>query len=134
MSNHYLNAALQFGAVIAYIWTVRARGLCFDIAQIELWQWLSFLVLCCVGQSLNVGIYTAIGKDGVYYGFKLGKKIPWVNGFPFNVVSHPQYVGSAMTVWGVLALLHNQLPESAKHITAFWTGLYVVTGLQEQFL
>lgn len=42
---------------------------------------------------------------GVYYGFKLGHTIPWVDGFPFNVVSHPQYVGSVATVVGMAALV-----------------------------
>lgn len=37
-------------------------------------------------QWLNVGIFRAIGHAGVYYGFKLGHTIPWVDGFPFNVV------------------------------------------------
>ena len=48
------------------------------------------LVLLAAGQALNVGIFRAIGHAGVYYGFKLGHTIPWVSGFPFNVVSHPQ--------------------------------------------
>ena len=56
-------------------------------------------------QALNVGIYRAIGNPGVYYGFKLGHHVPWHTGFPFNVVSHPQYVGSALTVWGAVILV-----------------------------
>lgn len=30
-----------------------------------------------------------------------------MNGFPFNVVKHPQYVGSVMTVWGMLLFLND---------------------------
>ena len=56
-------------------------------------------------QALNVGIYRAIGNPGVYYGFKLGHHVPWHTGFPFNVVSHPQYVGSVLTVWGFVTLV-----------------------------
>jgi hypothetical protein len=62
-------------------------------------------------QALNVGIYRAIGNPGVYYGFKLGHHVPWHTGFPFNVVSHPQYVGSALTVWGAVILVRHR-----KHI------------------
>ena len=40
-------------------------------------------------QWLNIGIFQAIGHAGVYYGFKLGHTIPWVDGFPFNVVRAP---------------------------------------------
>jgi hypothetical protein len=52
-----------------------------------------------------VGIFQAIGHAGVYYGFKLGHSIPWATGFPFNVVSHPQYVGSVATVLGAAVLV-----------------------------
>jgi hypothetical protein len=27
---------------------------------------------------------------GVYYGIKLGRKVPWATGFPFSVAPHPQ--------------------------------------------
>ena len=61
--------------------------------------------LLCV-QWLNVGIFQAIGHAGVYYGFKLGHTVPWVDGFPFNLgVPHPQYVGSVATVAGMAALV-----------------------------
>ncbi len=60
-------------------------------------------------QWLNVGIFKAIGHAGVYYGFKLGHTVPWVSGFPFNVVSHPQYVGSVATVLGGAALVSPKL-------------------------
>lgn len=64
-------------------------------------------------QWLNVGIYRAIGHAGVYYGFKLGHTVPWVSGFPFNVVAHPQYVGSVATVLGGAALVSTGLPGPA---------------------
>ena len=82
-------------------------------------------------QALNIGIYRAIGHPGVYYGFKLGHKIPWVNGFPFNVVSHPQYVGSVLSVWAMAVLVWSQAPTGLGLLTAYWTGLYVITGVQE---
>ena len=67
-------------------------------------------------QALNIGIYRAIGHEGVYYGFKLGHTIPWHDGFPFNLVPHPQYVGSVLTVWGVVALVR-ALPTLAASTT-----------------
>ena len=80
---------------------------------------------------LNLSIFRAIGQAGVYYGFKLGHTVPWVHGFPFNVVSHPQYVGSVLTVWALAVLLWAQAPAGLGLLTAYWTLLYVVTGLQE---
>ncbi len=79
-------------------------------------------------------MYNAIGKKGVYYGEKLGSKVPWCTSFPFSVVSHPQYVGSVLTIWGVFALVYAQGPATLWTIAAYWTGLYLVTGLVEQFL
>ena len=72
--------------------------------------------------------------DGVYYGTKLGKTVPWCTGFPFNIVSHPQYVGSVMTVLGVTTLLWTQGPPGLGSVAGYWCSLYVITALQEQFL
>lgn len=71
----------------------------------------------------------------MYYGTKLGHAVPWVRGWPFDAVSHPQYVGSVLTVWGGLALLAGNValgPLAA--LGAYWTALYVITGLQEDKL
>lgn len=115
--------------------SIRDQGLCLDLSNIALWQWLGFLVLVCYGQSLNVGIFRAIGHDGVYYGFKLGRKIPWVTGWPFDTVSHPQYVGSVLTIWGLVALVWGQAPITPLlAVSGFWTMVYAATAVQEQFL
>eukprot|EP00882_Tetradesmus_deserticola_P011688 GHRQ01012366.1.p1 GENE.GHRQ01012366.1~~GHRQ01012366.1.p1 ORF type:complete len:196 (+),score=42.00 GHRQ01012366.1:208-795(+) len=130
-----IGKVLQFAAVLLWFASLRPSGLCLDLSAISLPQWLAFLLLLCYGQSLNVGIFQAIGHDGVYYGFKLGRVIPWVNGWPFDTVSHPQYVGSVLTVWGMVALVWGQAPQAALVVLAgFWTLVYVVTALQEQYL
>eukprot|EP00578_Thalassiosira_sp_NH16_P000587 CAMPEP_0181134862 /NCGR_PEP_ID=MMETSP1071-20121207/32315_1 /TAXON_ID=35127 /ORGANISM="Thalassiosira sp., Strain NH16" /LENGTH=212 /DNA_ID=CAMNT_0023221411 /DNA_START=78 /DNA_END=716 /DNA_ORIENTATION=+ len=68
--------------------------------------WIFFAAWMAVGQALNLGIYNAIGKVGVYYGFKMGHHVPWVTGFPFNVVSrHPQYIGSYCSFTALLPSL-----------------------------
>lgn len=92
--------------------------------------------LVVLGQILNVGAYTAIGKVGIYYGFKLGHTVPWCTSFPFNFVPHPQYMGACTTVWGIFLLA-----ASPAHWDAglFWVGLiwnafYVVSGAIEQYL
>lgn len=90
-----------------------------------------------VAQALNLGAYRALKTKGIYYGTKLGYKVKWQTGFPFNVVAHPQYVGSALTVWAFPALLWNQPAAdntSLLLLAAYWTALYVVTALQEQYL
>lgn len=124
---------LQFSVVLLWLACTLPRGLCLDLGRIGLPQWLAALALAGYGQSLNAGIFAAIGKVGVYYGFKLGHTVPWVNGWPFDSVSHPQYVGSVLSVWALIALLWGQLPGATLlTLGAYWTGLYVVTGVQEE--
>lgn len=126
---------LQFSAVLLWFSSIRSTGLCLDKSAISLVQFLACLLLVAYGQSLNIGIFQAIGHDGVYYGFKLGKKIPWVTGWPFDTVAHPQYVGSVLTVWGMLALVWGQAPAvQLLTVAIFWTCVYVCTAVQEQYL
>jgi hypothetical protein len=124
---------LQFVAVALWVAASRPRGLCLDLGLVSLPQWLVTLALFGYGQSLNAGIFAAIGHVGVYYGFKLGHKVPWVTGWPFDTVAHPQYVGSVLSVWALIALLWGQLPGSSLlALGLYWTALYVVTGAHEQ--
>ncbi|KAL6753669.1 hypothetical protein V8C86DRAFT_2722049 [Haematococcus lacustris] len=134
---------LQAEAVLVWLWSQRPQGLCLDLSRTHLWQWLAALLLFSFGQALNVGIYKAIGKVGVYYGTRLGHTVPWVTGFPFSVVPHPQYVGSALSVWGGAALLANQLPPDCcgglanaqvLGLAAFWSLLYAMSAVIESYL
>jgi len=61
-------------------------------------------------------------------------QVPWCSSWPFNTVSHPQYVGSVLTVWGMAALVWGQAPAGLGALVLFWTALYVVTGYQEDRL
>jgi hypothetical protein len=61
----------------------------------------------------------AIGKNGVYYGTRLGKHVPWCDGYPFNVISHPQYAGVVLSLLGVALLL-----VTPAHLEAGWLGLF----------
>lgn len=97
--------------------------------------WLAALLLGAYGQALNVGIFRAIGRDGVYYGARLGRRIPWVKGWPFDAaLAHPQYVGSALSVWAGALLMGSARPAGTVVLAAYWTLLYVVTALMEQYL
>lgn len=127
-----MDAVLQFGSVLVWFGSNRANGICLDTTLITLEQFAGFLQLLAIGQALNVGIYRAIGEAGVYYGFKLGHTIPWHTGFPFNVVKHPQYVGSVATVLAFAVLVMNQAPSGLAVLALYWTLLYVVTGIWEQ--
>jgi len=66
----------------------------------------AFAVATVAAQGLNIPVYSQLGNNGVYYGFKLGKTVPWCYGFPFNTgLRHPQYLGGTMFVWGMAHLL-----------------------------
>lgn len=56
------------------------------------------------GCHLNVMVHHLLGTTGIYYGVELGlidpKKIVWVTGYPYSLISHPQYVGAAMQLIG----------------------------------
>lgn len=62
------------------------------------------LLLIAFGQLLNFAVFYKLGNKGVFYGVRFGHKIEWVTGFPFNFISHPQYFGSVMTVFGMFLL------------------------------
>lgn len=124
--------ALQFSSIA--FWYVLRKPEGIDPSAISLLHFLVGGALVAAGQTLNAGIYRAIGHPGVYYGFKLGHTIPWVTGFPFNVVRHPQYVGSVMSVVGAAVLLWSQAPSGLGLLTAYWTSLYVITGWMESSL
>ncbi|KAL1519153.1 hypothetical protein AB1Y20_003413 [Prymnesium parvum] len=96
--------------------------------------WALAAVLICLGQTLNAAIYAAIGKDGVYYGFKLGAPVPWCDGFPFNLgFRHPQYVGGFCSQLGVVAVVSSPaaLKAGLLPLGAWWFFLYSATSLME---
>jgi len=76
------------------------------LLSLDPFQLLLGVELIAMGQVLNAGVYSAIGEAGVYYGTRLGVKVPWVTGFPFTVAPHPQYFGATLSFWGALLLLN----------------------------
>jgi methylene-fatty-acyl-phospholipid synthase len=59
---------------------------------------LPALLLAGAGQTLNALVYKHLGHDGVYYGFKFGKKVPWVTAFPYSHMRDPQYIGTLLSL------------------------------------
>lgn len=60
--------------------------------------------LLAVGAWLQYHVYSKIGPDGVYYGFKLGRSVPWCKDFPFDSFRHPQYVSASCIMLSLLML------------------------------
>jgi len=108
-----------FQIVALYFW---ARPLIPDmmdlVRSLHPLKAVLILQLFSVGQLLNVQVYNKIGEAGVYYGTRLGIEVPWVYGFPFSVVPHPQYFGATLSFWATFLLLSS--PATASQ------GLYVL--------
>ncbi|CAD7966877.1 unnamed protein product [Amoebophrya sp. A120] len=66
--------------------------------------------LITFGIWLQSHVYAKLGRDGVYYGFKFGKSIPWVSDFPFDTFRHPQYTGAYSICLGVYIILGPSIP------------------------
>jgi hypothetical protein len=99
------------------------------------WCWLILLLCVAFGQTLNLAMYQAIGDAGVYYGFKLGRQVPWASGFPFNIgLRHPQYVGVVLTLLGGLTVtLCREVAELGwAQLVVVWAGMYAIMSAMEQ--
>ena len=102
---------LKYGEDVEYPFYMHAIGFESPFAHgFSLWnrtylQWAGLFQALFIGQGLNAAIYRAIGRAGVYYGHRLGMPVPWVSGFPFSVVPHPQYAGVCISVIGVCMFL-----------------------------
>jgi methylene-fatty-acyl-phospholipid synthase len=63
--------------------------------------WLGLgATMVAAGQGLNLAVFYRLGKIGVFYGNKLGYRIPWSRKFPFSCLKHPQYIGALLSIWG----------------------------------
>lgn len=99
------------------------------------WCWGTLAVSVGAGQALNFATYKAIGNAGVYYGFKLGRTVPWCYGFPFTSgLRHPQYVGVVLTLWGALTVLvcEELAALGLPQMVMAWGLMYVGTSAMEQ--
>eukprot|EP00301_Raphidiophrys_heterophryoidea_P011807 c18016_g1_i1.p1 GENE.c18016_g1_i1~~c18016_g1_i1.p1 ORF type:complete len:278 (+),score=45.01 c18016_g1_i1:46-834(+) len=127
------NKVIQHTVPFAWYASVAPIPSLFDLTAYQIGTGFQFIVL---GQVLNIAIYRAIGKVGVYYGTRLGRQVPWVSGFPFNLISHPQYCGVVLTVFGLVVLLFT--PAHCENglfgLFVVQTTLYVIMGLVEQYL
>ena len=111
-----------------------AAGLWTLISSASAAHWVCCVTLMCIGQGLNAAVYEAIGKSGVYYGVKLGERVPWSTGFPFSAgFRHAQYVGAYLSQMGLLALLASpaNLAAGLVPLSLWWALLYAMNSFFE---
>lgn len=101
------------------------------------WQGLG-IPMFLIGQFLNFAAYGAIGINGIYYGYKLGKKIPWCYDWPFGgpwALKNPQYIGCSISIWGAFFFFCStpHYEAGATNISIFWSLCYLFSGIIENF-
>ena len=84
------------------------------------------LALIAVGQMLNLSVFHRLGKIGVFYGNKLGYKIPWSQKFPFSCLKHPQYMGALLSIWGFF--LVTRFPHDDWYLIPILETVYYALG------
>jgi len=136
----WINKVIQLGTFVGWYFYVIGFNSPFQSgfawSAVTRLQWVLLAQGMVAGQGLNIAIYRAIGKRGVYYGHRLGLPAPWVTGFPFSVMPHPQYCGVCFTVIGV-----NLFVATQTHIESGWFNLtaiqvlfYVYMAMVEDYL
>jgi len=84
------------------------------------------VVSIALGQSLNLAVFHRLGRVGVFYGARFGHEVPWVRGFPFSMLAHPQYVGTVASIWGLL--LATRFPHPDWIVLPMLETLYYALG------
>jgi hypothetical protein len=131
-----VSKVLQIGSFVAWYAAFGPFDLVAVVRDATRLQWVCAAQGIFLGQLLNMAIYKAIGKNGVYYGYKLGRPVPWCTTFPFNAfTAHPQYVGCIATIVGLSAFMATEA-----HVKNGWLGLsalgslmYVYMAIIEQY-
>jgi methylene-fatty-acyl-phospholipid synthase len=78
------------------------KGCLLPASGIGCWLGAALIVM---GQGLNLSVFYRLEKIGVFYGKKLGYEVPWCQRFPFSVLTHPQYVGTLLSIWGFFLVM-----------------------------
>jgi methylene-fatty-acyl-phospholipid synthase len=90
------------------------------------WALAVGLALIAAGQSLSVAVFHRLGRIGVFYGARFGHHVPWVRGFPFSVLAHPQYVGAVASIWGLFVA--TRFPDPDWLVLPLLETLYYTAG------
>ena len=83
------------------------------------------------GQVLNVAVFVRLGAVGVFYGTRFGHVVQWCTGFPFSLLSHPQYVGTVLSIWALFLLTRYPAPDWSL-LPILETVYYVLGARAEQ--
>lgn len=112
-------------AVVFAAWWYLNFGMSgFDVAAVPTHLWMAAAALMAMGQTLNMFVWKRLGVEGVCYGIRYGRSVPWCTQFPYDVMNSPQYIGAILTVWGLFLPTSTQAPTQWFIIPAIETLLY----------
>jgi hypothetical protein len=121
----YAFKVLQLGVFIAWCYVhggrfpLPARNHPFVIALA--------VALAVAGQILVVATFYRLGRTGVFFGDQLGLLVERCREFPFSLLSHPQYVGTLLTIWGGFLLV--RFPHDDWFALPVLETIYYVAGM-----
>jgi len=78
------------------------------------------------GQVLNWSVFYRLGPVGAFFGDRLGHDVRWCRKFPFSLLSHPQYVGTVLTIWGFFVIM--RFPRDDWYLLPALETVYYVGG------
>jgi len=99
----YAFKVLQLALFVGWCY-VYGNGSLVPAARDGLGLWLGG-ILIAIGQILNWSVFYRLGAVGVFFGDRLGHPVRWHRGFPFSLLSHPQYVGTVASIWGFFLIM-----------------------------
>ena len=92
------------GAVFLYWWILFGETW-IPLPTAEGIALIAGLLLIGAGVFLNAAVFSRLGRTGVFYGAEIGYDVPWITGFPFSVMRHPQYLGALLCIWGLFVVM-----------------------------
>jgi len=92
------------GAVFLYWWMLLGDTW-MPLPTAEGIALIAGLLLIAAGVFLNAAVFSRLGRTGVFYGAEIGYELPWITGFPFSMMRHPQYLGALLCIWGLFVVM-----------------------------
>jgi methylene-fatty-acyl-phospholipid synthase len=89
-------------------------------------QGTGFLSPLMSGDRVALAVGAAAVVVGVFYGAKFGYVVPWCRAFPFSLLTHPQYVGTLLSIWGFFLAL--RFPHDDWYLLPTLQTVYYVVG------
>jgi methylene-fatty-acyl-phospholipid synthase len=62
----------------------------------------------------------------MFFGDRLGHDVPWCRSFPSSVLTHPQYVGAVLSIWGFALVV--RFPERDWVLVPMLETVFYVAG------